>query len=273
LHIDSSTGKISGLFNATVAEGDAQYVVMARNAAGNSTAAITLSLMSKTKCPKGNTNLIIGAVVVALILCLICYVCCIRKKQETYVALEPGPPMPVPTPVPTPATPEGLPLTWVTGSGDLLTVYAQKKPLGLVFEKHNPITITAEKDSHGKDIGIKVGWTLFAIDNQEITGMTFEEADQILHTKVCALPGGIPLTWETGSGEQTVWAFKKSLGLTFEKQLPIKITKETHGHGEEIGIKVGWVLKQINFKDVTMLTNFQEVDKILHDEISKLRHG
>jgi len=162
-------------------------------------------------------------------------------------------------------------LTWVTDWGEE-TVHAIKKPLGLIFEKQTPIMITREKDGHGKDVGIQVGWILKKINNVDITKMDFEEADALLHAEVDKLPGGIhiPLRWDTGDGDVTVWAFKKPLAVTYQGRLPIKITKETEGHGKDIGIEVGWVLKSVNNIDITKETSFAVVDAIFHGEIDKL---
>jgi hypothetical protein len=62
------------------------------------------------------------------------------------------------------------------------------------------------------------------------------------------LPGPFTLkmTWETQQGQILVTiATKKPLGLKFPSELPIKIHKELHAHGEELGIEVGWKLLEL----------------------------
>jgi len=80
----------------------------------------------------------------------------------------------------------------------------------------------------------------------------------------------MPLVWDTGQGEQTVYALSKPLGIRFNCVLPIKITHDNDGHGKDIGVKPGWVLKSINYVDLTRYTSFQEVDVIFREQIRKL---
>jgi hypothetical protein len=197
-----------------------------------------------------------------------------------------------------PTEPEGLPLTFDTGSG-LSTVYATERPLGLQFYKNElPIKITGEKDGHGKDIGIQVGWTLVAINHVDITKWSFDTVDHVLHNEVGALPGpngedmpdptasatslwrdaapppkkatGVTLTWKDATGARhEVTATKKPLGLSSHAKVPIKVVSEKEGHGKQIGIKVGWELVKIGDVDVTNM-NFHELDLLFHHEIGKL---
>jgi hypothetical protein len=276
LKLNSKTGEVSGKLKSKGVDyvwGHHKYTVTARNTVGTKSAQLTIEL-AKTKCASMNILVLLAALILAIILLIIIYYLCCRKKQDEpprYVQVPAAQPAPV-VAAPPPRQ-EGLPLTFDTGTGDWKTVYAKRKPLGVIFERHLPIRVTQEKESHGKEIGIQVGWTLVEIDNQAIAGMSFEEADRLLHEKVDKLPGGIPLTWETGSGPaMTVWAFKKPLGLTFEKQLPIKITKERPGHGMEIGIKEGWELLKVNYKDVSVSSGmtFEQVDTLLHEQLGRL---
>merc|ERR1712185_880272 len=150
--------------------------------------------------------------------------------------------------------PQGLPLTFQTGEKET-TVYALRKPLGLVFEKRQPIKINENKEGHGKDLGIRKGWILTHVNNVNVLSMPFQEADDLLHAAINKLPGDhiIPMRWDTGDGQEiTVFARRKPLGLVFERGvLPIKITMESRGHGKDLGIRVGWILKSINNIDVS----------------------
>jgi len=158
-----------------------------------------------------------------------------------------------------------------------VTTIAKRKPLGIKFDKEVfPIKITKENPgSHGEDLGIQPGWVLTKINYVDIGGMGFGPCDKLLHEEVGKLPGPvtIPLVWDTGRGDKTVWASKRPLGLHFNKgTLPIKITKEMEGHGKDIGIEVGWSLKSINGIDLTRYpsSQFQEVDDIFKGEVAKL---
>lgn len=273
-------GRIKGTYVAKKADPEkVLYQVTARNQAGKTTFPLTINYMVGQTCPVP-AGFPWWIVVVILLLAALVYWYMNRPEPEpvAYTPLvaaeKPKPePTPPPPPPPPPAKPVGLPLTWVTPTSEV-TVFAIRKPLGLVFERHNPIKITSEKDSHGKDLGIKVGWILKAVNYVDISGMDFKDADKILHTEVGKLPGAIPLKFKTPAGaEETVWAMKKPLGLTFEKEVaPIKITQERDGHGKDIGVKVGWVLTAVNYIDVSKLTSFKEVETVLKAEIGKLPH-
>jgi hypothetical protein len=165
-----------------------------------------------------------------------------------------------------------LPLVFQTRTG-LQTVYATHKPLGLVYQKSRlPIKITNVTESHGKDIGVQVGWVLKSINNRELSGFgNFEDIYHIMHEEMCKLPGGVAMTWDIGDRrERTVWAMKKPLGIVFDKSLPITITTETPGHGYDIGIRKGWILKRVNYIDLTRKSTFEEADAVLLEEIDKM---
>jgi len=159
-----------------------------------------------------------------------------------------------------------------------------------------PIKITSENEGHGKDLGIQVGWVLVGINHVDISAWSFHTLDHVLHNEFAKLPGRdagpdrqvshwrdaqpppapaqkVTLEWTTPTGVQSVEATKKPLGLNFNRdEMPIKVTgeQESHsGHGNDIGIRVGWVLKAVNGIDVTGLS-FHELDHLLHHEIGKL---
>jgi hypothetical protein len=169
-------------------------------------------------------------------------------------------------------TVQRLLLVFETRTG-LQTVYATHKPLGLVYQKSRlPIKITNVTESHGKDIGVQVGWVLKSINNRELSGFgNFEDIYHIMHEEMCKLPGGVAMTWDIGDRrERTVWAMKKPLGIVFDKSLPITITTETPGHGYDIGIRKGWILKRVNYIDLTRKSTFEEADAVLLEEIDKM---
>jgi len=172
--------------------------------------------------------------------------------------------------------PKGFPITFDTGSGEEETVWAYSKPLGLEYNKELPIKILVDKDGHGRDIGIKVGWIMKAVNGRDIT--QYEKYEDVLHVmreEVGKLPGGVPLTFIVGGGnsteEKTVWACRAPLGLKYHQDLPVTVSEvEDESHADELGIEVGWVLKSCNYKDVYNKANFAEVNKVLHEEMKHL---
>jgi len=171
----------------------------------------------------------------------------------------------------------GLPLTFETPEGEIHTLFALQRPLGLNFDKRDPesrepIIITHEKDGHGMHLGIRKDWKLVGIRYLDITNMPFKEAEMKLIGHVNDLPLGVPMKWMRNAGVESdvVYAFEKPLGLTFMTKTPIKITEEKQGHGTDIGIKIGWELQEINYKDVRKMTTFDDVSTILREEIGRL---
>lgn len=79
-------------------------------------------------------------------------------------------------------------LTWETLEG-AKTVYATKKPLGLFFHKDEmPIKLTRQSEGHAKDIGIRIGWVLKAINEVDISDKTFYEVNHLFHDEIGKLP-------------------------------------------------------------------------------------
>lgn len=80
-------------------------------------------------------------------------------------------------------------LTWDTGDGSEVTVYATGRPLGIKFKEVLPIRVHRDREGHGKEIGIKVGWVLVAVNNVDITAMSsYQEVEATLHIELSKLP-------------------------------------------------------------------------------------
>jgi hypothetical protein len=82
-------------------------------------------------------------------------------------------------------------------------------------------------------------------------------------------PRGVPLIWDTPNGEKTVDARKKPLGVQFRAEFPLKVKREPEGHGKEIGVEVGWILKSVNGIDVATRRSIKEVNDILYREVGE----
>jgi hypothetical protein len=174
--------------------------------------------------------------------------------------------------------PRGVPLTWDTPDG-VKTVYATEKVLGLQFAPSLPVKVSNDQEGHSKDLGVRVGWILRSVNGIDVTCKTnFKEVMQTLHKEVGLRPEPkhhnstqrtvlVPLTWDTPNGERTVYAAKKTLGLQFPSSLPVRTHHVQEGHGKDIGIEVGWILRKVNGIDVTRKTDFKEVMDILHREV------
>jgi hypothetical protein len=263
--------EVPGVIEEGSTSAEAYYVLKARNAVGSSESKIMLKFSNPKKCPTFPWGIV--AAVGAALLCVAACFALLSRRKSPYKQVAGYEPLTTNEPVlvPPAGTGMGLPLTWETGNGKK-TVFATRKPLGLLFDKEKPIRVIQDREGHGFDLGVREGWILTSINYVDIQWMNFDEQNRLLHTEVGKLPGSIPLTFATPpDGMKTVWASQKPLGLIFEKdELPITISAVREGHSKDIGVQVGWVLKSINYKDVSVLNSFQEVDDILRAEVARL---
>merc|ERR1719446_268812 len=88
-------------------------------------------------------------------------------------------------------------------------------------------------------------------------------------SEVPKVPVGVPLVWDTPTGERTVYATKKPLGVQFRAEFPLRVKREPIGHGKEIGVELGWILKRVNGIDVTVMTDIRKVNEILYREVGE----
>jgi len=162
-------------------------------------------------------------------------------------------------------------LTFTQGGGAEKSVYCDlsKRPLGMRFSAKFPLTIDREQ-AITRSLGIQVGWALKSINGSDITGITDYKQinDKLKATEIGLIE--VPMTWDTPRGDVTVHAIMKPLGLKFPSEVPLKISEEKEGHGKEIGVEVGWSLKNINGVDVSKMTDFTEVNSVLHAHVKRL---
>jgi len=65
----------------------------------------------------------------------------------------------------------GVRVAFETPEGKLVTVVLSQRPLGFKYTKAMPLTITDVKPrSHGDLLGIKKGWTIKSIEDEDMTG-------------------------------------------------------------------------------------------------------
>jgi hypothetical protein len=79
----------------------------------------------------------------------------------------------------------------------------------------------------------------------------------------------VPLIWDTPDGEKITYARKKPLGVQFSAEFPLRVKREPLGHGKDLGIEVGWILKSVNGIDITKVRDFAEVNNILYKEVGE----
>eukprot|EP00927_Polykrikos_kofoidii_P055709 TRINITY_DN49923_c0_g1_i1.p1 TRINITY_DN49923_c0_g1~~TRINITY_DN49923_c0_g1_i1.p1 ORF type:complete len:162 (-),score=32.44 TRINITY_DN49923_c0_g1_i1:56-541(-) len=84
---------------------------------------------------------------------------------------------------------EGVTMKFGTENGKEETVTFTKRPLGMDFDKRVPIIMKrVTPNGHGYDLGVKAGWTLLAVNGEDITGMQFEQVYNLLLTHSSPLP-------------------------------------------------------------------------------------
>jgi predicted metalloprotease with PDZ domain len=83
---------------------------------------------------------------------------------------------------------------------------------------------------------------------------------------------GLVIEFDTGSGGsgvEKVTITKKPLGMTFDRRVPIKITKLSEGGSAlEAGVKVGYLIRSINGKETDGRT-FEECMEIMQEGVAK----
>lgn len=84
--------------------------------------------------------------------------------------------------------------------------------------------------------------------------------------------GAVPLVWDTPDGERTVYATKGKLGVKFHAKFPLEVKCQPEGHGKELGIDAGWILKSVNGVDVTPGTDIDSVLR-LHAKMTGSVHS
>lgn len=192
-----------------------------------------------------------------------------EAETNRRAAEEPPPkeePMPAPDPAPDPvpaAPPEpqkeevGIPVTFNTGAS-IKTVTISRKPLGMIFGKQQPLTVTSvRKGSHCDNLGVLPGWVVKSVDGQDISKMSVEDAADLALSKMQGLPqsdGSVVLVFDANGAERTVVASRKPFGATLLKQAPLTISKVApDGHADKLRVKPGWTLKSVAGEDLTKM--------------------
>lgn len=150
----------------------------------------------------------------------------------------------------------GIPVDFAVG-GSTRTVVVCKKPLGMVFGKTQPLTVTqVVKGSHCDELGVQVGWVCKTIAGQDISSMRVEDAADLAMSKMQSLPqssNSVTLVFDAQGSDKTVIVSRRPFGATVQ-QGPLKVLKVTeNGHADKLRVQVGWTIKSIAGEDVSKL--------------------
>jgi len=215
-------------------------------------------------------------ILLLILLCLLIFCCCQKKEEETYTQLVQEPPT--------------IPLIFEVNGDDKRVNAIKDKPFGTRFNAEFPLMAKGIVKGHAKELGVQAGWILKSVDGVDVTGAAsdwatrsrglsdteqqeFKRIDKILKEKLGdGLLFGTPIEWNTPNGIKTVWAIDRPLGVPVGFTMPLTVTEAPHGHGEVLGIKIGWVLHSISGQNVEHIAGNaeegrQKVIEVLKKEI------
>ena len=104
-----------------------------------------------------------------------------------------------------PAVKQRMVVTFETRSGKLKHVSVTQRPLGFKYTKTVPLTVVeVGKGSHASDLGIKHGWKVKLVNNEDITGKTYDVSLTLAAEECMAL-----------SCDEIVWVLGQDAGDLF----------------------------------------------------------
>lgn len=139
-------------------------------------------------------------------------------------------------------------------NGEQREVSFRQKPLGMTFMSQLPLTV---KTSNHLAVG--EGWMVTSINDLNISqsAMGYDQVVQHLRALVQGLPLNVDfqelkIVFES-NGEQHPVSFKqKPLGLKFRPGLNPPVVESVFGHAQQLGVKEGWTVTQVNGVDVSL---------------------
>uniref|UniRef100_A0A7S1QVZ0 PDZ domain-containing protein n=1 Tax=Alexandrium catenella TaxID=2925 RepID=A0A7S1QVZ0_ALECA len=183
---------------------------------------------------------------------------------------------------PQPSCRSTLDIVFSDQSGELRTVTFTKKPLGFeITQGKVPIIVRGVcPGSWSQRLGVQVGWTVVKVAGEEMGDLKWEDAMHFLVRSVDALPQDIKvvqptaeersveMTFDTGATDassKTLVFMKRPLGLEFEVEAPIRITKVADKSvSQRLGVQVGWRIIKVNGEDLdgkTFAEQFAQLKK------------
>mmetsp|Transcript_17261 Transcript_17261/g.47780 ORF Transcript_17261/g.47780 Transcript_17261/m.47780 type:complete len:144 (+) Transcript_17261:100-531(+) len=86
-------------------------------------------------------------------------------------------------------TPPQLKVDFMLPDQTKKTVIFDRQPLGLDFNKTNPILMKrVQPGSHGDELGVKQGWQVIGVNGEDVSSKEFEYTYQILRKISTSLP-------------------------------------------------------------------------------------
>lgn len=203
---------------------------------------------------------------------LCCCLCCLffvmAKPKPAYT---PMPPVEEPPPAP-----DGLRLDFEE-NGEVHTVYAKWRPLGIKHEDVAPIIAHEFTiNSYAKDdLGVKKGWKLRRIGDEELEdNPNFGEVNSKLHDWMKDFPlWPLPMVFSDGGVSKDAKFVERPIGIEFSNSAPIKVTTVYEGSpAAEQGITEGMTVTKIGEADVRDNTDFRKVMEIFYEGVQPLDH-
>jgi hypothetical protein len=132
------------------------------------------------------------------------------------------------------------------------------RPLELSFHGRVPVVVE-RAEGHSKELGIQAGWELERLDGDPVEG-DFDAFFQKFLQRMRLLPHHyvLPLLFRKPDGlEVTLQLHERPVGITFDALMPI-VVRHVFGHGQDIGVQIGWTLLKFGSKDVSDFGSFDE---------------
>lgn len=172
-----------------------------------------------------------------------------------------------PRKAPQPACRAVLPIVFQAEDETSRTLQFTKKPLGFEITLGKvPIVVRGvHSGSWAERLGVKVGWKVLQVADEDMGDLKWEDAMQFLVKCVDALPQDIKvvqptaeersveMAFDTGAGTdlKTLVFMKRPLGLEFEVEAPIRITRVMDKSvSQRLGVQVGWTIQKVNGEDL-----------------------
>jgi len=219
------------------------------------------------------------AAALALCIALLLLLCCFPKEKpkETYKALPPVKDALPPPPPPPAAVPPGLRLDFDDHLGNIKTIYATYRPLGIINRESAPINVDdLTFNSYAMSMGVRETWTIVRVGNVDVRGKTnYSEVKGLVNDGLKNYPIW-PLKMELtqgGSGAKQSYEFPcRPLGFEFDNKAPIKVKQVyPNSQAQEKGMKGAkdnetWVVSNLNNIDLPIEEHdFQKVFGMLKD--------
>jgi hypothetical protein len=172
-----------------------------------------------------------------------------------------------------------LDLTFLDPSAGEVTVRFHRRPLGCRIIMHElPIRVDSINESGAAaQLGVQKGWILVKVNDNIIAGSNFDEQFSFLKSGMKVLPAepartSLEIVFEADSDgrRETVVFSKKPLGLTFQHRKPVVVKSLREDCvATRHGVQVGWVIVQVDGKDLTDM-NFPDQLDLMTTTISSL---